>query len=150
MKKTKALLGAGCFWGVEETFRKIKGVTDTKVGYAGGSLTNPTYEDVCSGRTGHAEVVQIEFDSANISYEKVLDHFWICHDPTEFNKQGYDVGTQYRSIIFYFTEKQKEIARQSKQAHQKKLSNLIVTEITKADHFFIAEDYHQKYIQKKS
>ena len=150
MKKSKALLGAGCFWGIEEYFRKINGILDTKVGYSGGNFINPTYEDVCTNQTEHAEVVQIEFDSVNITYEEVLDHFWISHDPTEFNKQGLDVGTQYRSIILYFTEKQKEIARQSKQDYQQKMSNLIVTEIIKADHFFIAEDYHQKYIQKKS
>ena len=150
MEKTKALLGAGCFWGVEEYFRKIKGVSDTKVGYAGGNLPNPTYQDVCSGSTGHAEVVRIEFEPTIISYQVILDHFWLCHNPTQFNRQGYDVGTQYRSVVFYLTEEQKLLAEDSKKNFQKKLSNRIVTEISKLSSFFLAEDYHQLYIQKKS
>ena len=149
MEKTKALLGAGCFWGVEEMYRKIGGVLDTKVGYAGGDFTDPAYQDVCSGNTGHAEVVQVEFDSAIISYEKILDHFWLCHDPTQLNKQGPDTGTQYRSVIFYYTYEQKTVAEESKKDFQKKLSNLIVTEVTKFTTFYLAEDYHQHYIQKK-
>ena len=150
MGNTKALLGAGCFWGVEEVFRKINGVIDTKVGYAGGNLPNPTYHEVCSDNTGHIEVVQIEFDSNIISYERILDHFWLCHDPTQLNRQGPDVGTQYKSIIFYFTAEQKIIALKSKQNFQKNLSNQIMTEILKVCPFYLAEDYHQKYIQKKS
>lgn len=150
MGNTKALLGAGCFWGVEEVFRKINGILDTKVGYAGGNLPNPTYHDVCSENTGHIEVVQIEFDSNIISYEKILDHFWLCHDSTQLNRQGPDVGVQYKSIIFYFTAEQKIIALESKQSFQKNLSNQIMTEIKKIPPFYLAEDYHQKYIQKKS
>ena len=150
MEKTKALLGAGCFWGVEEAFRKIPGVINTKVGYAGGSLPNPTYQDVCSDTTDHAEVLYIEFDLDIISYEGILENFWLCHDPTQFNKQGFDIGKQYRSIIFYFSDEQKKIAENSKKNYQKNLSNPIVTEIVKQKPFFLAEDYHQKYIQKKT
>jgi len=150
MEKTKALLGAGCFWGIEEMFKKIEGVLETKVGYAGGDLSSPTYQDVCSGNTGHAEVVQIEFDPNKISFKKILDHFWLCHDPTQLNRQGPDIGTQYRSIIFYFTDEQKVIAEESKNNFQKQLSSKIVTEILQFTNFFLAEDYHQCYIQKNS
>ena len=150
MEKTKALLGAGCFWGVEEVFRKIDGVIDTKVGYAGGNFPNPTYQDVCSGKTEHAEVVMLEFSLKIISYKKILDHYWLCHDPTQFNRQGPNIGTQYRSVIFYFTDEQKDYAEESKKDFQKKLSNKIMTEITKFSSFHLAEDYHQLYIQKKS
>ena len=150
MEKTKALLGAGCFWGVEEMFRKIQGILDTKVGYSGGNFSNPTYQDVCSGNTGHAEVVQINFDSTIISYEKILDKFWLCHDPTQLNKQGADVGTQYRSVVFYINDEQRNVAEISKQNFQKKIANEIMTEITKFSSFYLAEDYHQLYIQKKS
>ena len=150
MEKTKALLGAGCFWGVEEVFRKINGVIDTKVGYAGGNFPNPTYQDVCSGNTGHTEVVMLEFYSTIISYKKILDHYWLCHDPTQLNKQGPDIGTQYRSVIFYFTNEQKNYAEESKKDFQKKLSNKIMTEIIKFSSFYLAEDYHQLYIKKKS
>ena len=150
MEKTKALLGAGCFWGIEEMFKKIEGVLETKVGYAGGDLSSPTYQDVCSGNTGHAEVVQIEFDPNKISFKKILDHFWLCHDPTQLNRQGPDIGTQYRSIIFYFTDEQKVIAEESKNNFQKQLSSKVVTEILQFTNFFLAEDYHQCYIQKNS
>ena len=150
MEKTKALLGAGCFWGIEEIFKKIEGVLETKVGYAGGALSNPTYQDVCSGNTGHAEVVQIEFDPNKISFKKILDHFWLCHDPTQLNRQGPDIGTQYRSAIFYFTEEQRTIAEESKNNFQKHLSSKIVTEIIQFTNFFVAEDYHQCYVQKNS
>ena len=150
MKNTKALLGAGCFWGVEEIFRKIHGILDVKVGYAGGNFPNPTYEDVCSNTTGHAEVVQIKFDIKTITYKKILEHFWLCHDPTQLNKQGPDVGTQYRSVIFYFNDEQKKDAEESKKDFQKKLFNRIVTEITKYTSFYLAEDYHQRYIEKRS
>ena len=150
MEKTKALLGAGCFWGIEEIFKKIEGVLETKVGYAGGALSNPTYQDVCSGNTGHAEVVQIEFDPNKISFKKILDHFWLCHDPTQLNRQGPDIGTQYRSVIFYFTDEQRVIAEESKNNFQKQLSSKIVTEIIQFTNFFVAEDYHQCYIQKNS
>ena len=149
MEITKALLGAGCFWGIEEYYRKIDGIQNTKVGYSGGDLNNPSYEDVCSNTTGHAEVVLIKFDVNIVSYSKILDHFWICHDPTQLNRQGFSIGTQYRSAIFYYSDEQKNIAEKSKSVFQKKLFSPIVTEITKAKEFFIAEDYHQCYIQKK-
>ena len=145
----KALFGAGCFWGVEEFFRKIQGVKDTRVGYSGGHTKNPSYETVCSGTTEHVEVLELNFDETEISYEKLLDHFWKCHDPTTLNRQGPDIGRQYRSAIFYYSDIQKEIAESSKIKHQPKFNNNIVTEITKADTFYLAEDYHQRFIQKR-
>jgi len=147
---TKALIGAGCFWGIEEYFRKINGIMDTKVGYSGGHTKNPTYEEVCLGSTNHAEVVQIEFDEKLINYDKILDHFWECHDPTQLNRQGYDIGSQYRSVIYYYSEVQQNLAEESKNKKQTTLNNKIVTEISKATNFFLAEEYHQLYIQKKS
>jgi len=147
---TKSLIGAGCFWGIEDYFRKLEGVTDTKVGYSGGHLPNPSYEDVCSGTTEHAEVVKIEFTEKIISFNEIISHFWKCHDPTELNRQGPDVGRQYRSVIFYYTEDQKIIAEQSKINNQSLFNNKIVTEITKADPFYLAEDYHQLYIHKRA
>ena len=146
---TKSLIGAGCFWGIEEYFRKLEGVIDTKVGYSGGHLPNPSYEDVCSGTTEHAEVVKIEFTEKIISFNEIISHFWKCHDPTELNRQGPDIGRQYRSVIFYYTEDQKIIAEQSKINNQSLFNNKIVTEITKADSFYLAEDYHQLYIHKR-
>ena len=145
----KALFGAGCFWGVEEFFRKIQGVKDTRVGYSGGHTKNPSYETVCSGTTEHVEVLELNFDETEISYEKLLDHFWKCHDPTTLNRQGPDIGRQYRSAIFYYSDIQKDIAKKSKIKHQPKFNNNIVTEITKADTFYLAEDYHQRFIQKR-
>lgn len=147
----KATFGAGCFWGVEETFRKIKGVKKTTVGYMGGFLKNPTYKDVCTDKTGHAEVVQIEYDPKEISYEKLLEIFWSIHNPTQLNRQGPDYGTQYRSIIFYHNEKQKKLAELSKNKiiESHKYSKPVVTEIKKASEFYIAEEYHQHYLQKK-
>ena len=145
----KALFGAGCFWGVEEFFRKINGVVTTQVGYSGGDTQNPTYQDVCNNSTGHAEVLEIQFDSNIISYKKLLDFFWECHDPTTLNMQGPDIGSQYRSVIFYFSEEQNKIAEESKIKNQKSFNNKIVTEIKKADTFFLAENYHQRYIQKR-
>ena len=145
----KALFGAGCFWGVEEYFRKIQGVKDTRVGYSGGHTKNPSYETVCSGTTEHVEVLELNFDETEISYEKLLDHFWKCHDPTTLNRQGPDVGRQYRSAIFYYSDIQKDIAEKSKIKHQPKFNNNIVTEITTADTFYLAEDYHQRFIQKR-
>ena len=145
----KALFGAGCFWGVEEYFRKIQGVKDTRVGYSGGHTNNPSYETVCSGTTEHVEVLELNFDETEISYEKLLDHFWKCHDPTTLNRQGPDIGRQYRSAIFYFSDIQKEIAENSIIKHQPKFNNKIVTEITTADTFYLAEDYHQRFIQKR-
>ena len=144
----KALFGAGCFWGVEETFRKINGVLNTEVGYSGGSTINPNYETVCSGTTNHAEVVLVEYDQNQILYQDLIFHFWECHDPTTLNRQGPDVGSQYRSVIFYFDDNQKTIAEDSKIDHSKKSNLQIVTEISKAKEYYKAEEYHQKYIQK--
>tara|TARA_A100001015_G_scaffold256237_1_gene298166 strand:- start:179 stop:640 length:462 start_codon:yes stop_codon:yes gene_type:complete len=144
----KALFGAGCFWGVEETFRKINGVLNTEVGYSGGSTINPNYETVCSGTTNHAEVVLVEYDQNQISFQDLIIHFWKCHDPTTLNRQGPDIGTQYRSVIFYFNDFQKTIAENSKTNYSKKSNLHIVTEISKAKEYYKAEEYHQKYIQK--
>lgn len=146
----KATFGAGCFWGVEEAFSKVKGVTKTTVGYMGGTLKNPTYEDVCTNKTGHVEVIEIEFDPSIIGYEKLLDIFWEIHDPTQLNRPGVDVGTQYKSIIFYYADKQKDSAIMSKNKldASNKFKNPIVTEIKKVETFYQAEDYHQKYFQR--
>tara|TARA_B100000575_G_scaffold121186_1_gene96492 strand:+ start:2005 stop:2466 length:462 start_codon:yes stop_codon:yes gene_type:complete len=144
----KALFGAGCFWGVEEKFRKIPGVTKTEVGYSGGNTPNPNYETVCLGNTNHVEVVLIEYDEDKVSFDELLDNFWDCHDPTTLNRQGPDVGTQYRSAIFYFNETQKEISNSSKTKYSKENNINIVTEITQAGDYFKAEEYHQKYILK--
>jgi len=151
METEKATFGAGCFWGVEETFRKLKGVTDTAVGYAGGAKDNPTYEDVCTDETGHAEVVQVEFDPAKISYRELLDVFWANHNPTTLNRQGPDVGTQYRSVIFYHSPEQKAAAEESKNALAKsgRFKREIVTQIEPAPKFFPAEEYHQRYLEKR-
>ena len=144
----KALFGAGCFWGVEETFRKLPGVKKTEVGYCGGTTINPSYESVCKGDTNHAEVVLLEFDENEISFKILLDHFWKCHDPTTLNRQGPDIGTQYRSVIFYFNENQKIMAQDSKEIFSKKNNLNVVTEITNLKDYYKAEEYHQKYIQK--
>tara|TARA_Y100001970_G_scaffold43626_1_gene54350 strand:- start:969 stop:1427 length:459 start_codon:yes stop_codon:yes gene_type:complete len=146
----KALFGAGCFWGVEEHFRKLKGIKKTAVGYSGGKTENPTYESVCYENTDHAEVLQVEFDDEIIPYETLLEEFWKCHDPTTVDRQGPDVGRQYRSVIYYFDDLQKNIAQKSIEKHQLSFNNMIVTEITKADTFYRAEEYHQKYIQKRA
>ena len=147
----KATFGAGCFWGVEATFRQIPGVTDTAVGYLGGTLANPTYEDVCTDQTGHAEVVQVTFDPAKVSYEQLLNVFWETHDPTTRNRQGPDIGTQYRSAIFFHSPEQEAIARKSKAEVETsgKFKRPIVTEITPASTFYRAEEYHQKYLEKR-
>jgi len=147
---TKALFGAGCFWGVEEKFRKLKGVFDTKVGYSGGNTKNPNYEDVCSGTTEHVEVVKIEFDHNILTYQDILENFWECHDPTQLNRQGPDVGRQYRSVIFYVNDEQKDIALESKKRKQASLKNLIVTEIIPEKKFYLAEEYHQLFIYKRA
>ena len=144
----KALFGAGCFWGVEENFRKLSGVKKTEVGYCGGTTINPSYESVCQGNTNHAEVVLLEFDENEISFKILLDHFWKCHDPTTLNRQGPDIGTQYRSVIFYFNENQKIMAQDSKEIFSKKNNLNVVTEITNLKDYYKAEEYHQKYIQK--
>ncbi|MEK9629415.1 MAG: peptide-methionine (S)-S-oxide reductase MsrA [Nitrospinota bacterium] len=144
-----AVFGAGCFWGVEVAFGRVKGVTATSVGYTGGSKDNPTYEQVCTGRTGHAEVVWVEFDPSAVSYEELLDVFWGCHDPTTLNRQGPDIGTQYRSAIFFQDKEQEAAANNSKEKNANRFPSPIVTEITPASKYFIAEDYHQKYLQKR-
>ena len=144
----KALFGAGCFWGVEEHFRLIKGVKRTEVGYSGGNTKNPTYESVCYENTDHAEVLLVEFDEDIISYENLVEEFWKCHDPTTLDRQGPDIGRQYRSIIYYYTDEQENIANKSKEKYQPSFQNRIVTEISKADIFYKAEEYHQQYIQK--
>jgi len=144
----KALFGAGCFWGVEEHFRTINGVTKTEVGYSGGHTENPTYESICYENTDHAEVLLVEFDEDLISYELLVDEFWKCHDPTTLDRQGPDVGRQYRSVIYYYDETQKNIANNSKEKHQESFQNNIVTEISPVDVFYKAEEYHQKYILK--
>ena len=146
----KALFGAGCFWGIEEYFRKLKGVKKTCVGYSGGSLSNPSYKDVCTGKTEHAEVVLVEYDEVLLSYAELLNHFWRCHDPTQINGQGFDIGTQYRSVIFYYSDEQKQVAENSKKEFQKNISRPIVTKVSQAKEFFLAEEYHQCYIQKKN
>jgi peptide-methionine (S)-S-oxide reductase len=147
----KATFAAGCFWGVEAAFRELTGVTSTRVGYIGGNTQNPTYKDVCTDRTGHAEAVEIEYDPATLSYEKLLQVFWENHDPTQFNRQGPDYGSQYRSGIFYHTPEQEAEAKASKekleQAHR--YNKPIVTQIVPANTFFEAEDYHQQYLEKR-
>ena len=147
----KATFGAGCFWGVEETFAKVPGVMSTQVGYSGGTLENPTYEEVCSGRTGHAEVVEVEYDPQEVSYEKLLEVFWDVHDPTTLNRQGFDIGTQYRSAIYYHSPEQREAAEASKKQLQEsgRFARPIVTEVTPASSFYRAEDYHQRYLEKR-
>jgi peptide-methionine (S)-S-oxide reductase len=144
----KATFGAGCFWGVEAAFRMVKGVVSTMVGYAGGQLDNPTYEDVCSDETGHAEVVQVEFDPSKVSYEELLKVFFELHDPTLLNRQGPDVGTQYRSVIFVHTKEQDRLARSYKEEIAGRFKNPIVTQILPAPHFYKAEEYHQQYFEK--
>ncbi len=147
----KATFGAGCFWGVEEAFRQVKGVTATRVGYMGGMKRNPTYHDVCTGRTGHAEVVEVEYDPSQVSYDELLEVFWDNHDPTQLNRQGPDVGAQYRSAIFVHTPEQEAAARASKEKLQRsgRYKRPIVTEITPASEFWMAEEYHQQYLAKR-
>lgn len=147
----KATLGAGCFWGVEAAYRQIPGVIATTAGYLGGTLENPTYHDVCSGRTGHAEVVQVEYDPERVTYDELLTVFWENHDPTTLNRQGPDVGTQYRSAIFHHDDAQKDAAIASKEERERsgRHRRPIVTEITAATEFYEAEDYHQQYLEKR-
>ena len=144
-----AIFGAGCFWGIEVAFGKVKGVTSTSVGYTGGDTDNPTYEQVCSGKTNHAEVVWVEFDPSFLSYEELLDVFWGCHDPTTLNRQGPDRGTQYRSVIFFADPAQEAAAIKSKEQNSGRFPNPIVTEITAESKYYIAEDYHQQYLAKR-
>jgi len=147
----KATFGAGCFWGVEATFRQIKGVTNVTVGYAGGTKDNPTYEDVCTDETGHAEVVEVEFDPLQVSYDQLLDVFWSNHNPTTLNRQGPDVGTQYRSVIFYHSPEQKLAAEASKETIDKsgRFRQPVVTQIESAPRFWRAEEYHQRYLERR-
>jgi peptide-methionine (S)-S-oxide reductase len=146
-----ATFGAGCFWGVEAAFRQIPGVLSTRVGYLGGTMENPTYRDVCSGRTGHAEVVEVTYDPSRVTYDDMLTVFWENHDPTTLNRQGPDVGEQYRSAIFYHDDEQEQKARASKDERDKsgRYRRPIVTEITPASAFYEAEDYHQQYLEKR-
>ena len=147
----KATFAAGCFCGVEATFRQLPGVISTRVGYIGGQLPNPTYKDVCTDRTGHAEAVEVEYDRAKVSYEQLLNVFWENHDPTQLNRQGPDWGTQYRSAIFFHTPEQESAAKASKEVLGKsgRLSKPIVTRIVPATTFYEAEDYHQQYLEKR-
>jgi len=147
----KAIFGAGCFWGVELTFSKVEGVESTAVGYCGGSVPDPTYEIVCTGQSGHAEVVLVEFDPDKVSFDKLLETFWSLHDPTTLNRQGPDIGTQYRSVIFFQDEDQATLSNASKDKLQAsgKYKNDIVTEIVSSKHFYRAEEYHQKYLEAR-
>jgi peptide-methionine (S)-S-oxide reductase len=145
----KATFGAGCFWGVEAAFRQLEGVTKTEVGYEGGRLANPSYADVCSHTTGHAEVVEVTYDPERISYEELLDVFWRKHDPTQLNRQGWDIGDQYRSAVFFHDEEQRAAAEASKAREQPNWRRPIVTVIEPAQTFWPAEDYHQQYLEKR-
>ena len=147
----KATFGAGCFWGVEAAFRKVNGVLDTAVGYMGGTMKNPTYEDVCSGRTGHAEVVQVTYDPEKVRYDQLLEVFWSIHDPTQLNRQGPDTGSNYRSVIFYHDAEQGKTARKSKEGVEVSGRfgfGKVVTRIVPATEFYRAEEYHQRYFEK--
>jgi peptide-methionine (S)-S-oxide reductase len=151
MATERAIFGAGCFWGVEAAFRQLPGVVSTAVGYSGGHTDNPDYKQVCGGTTGHAEVVEVEYDPERVSYDRLLDTFWDEHDPTQVNRQGPDVGEQYRSAIFYLTPEQREAAERSKAERQAsgRYRRPIATEITPAGTFWRAEDYHQQYLEKR-
>ena len=146
----KATFGAGCFWGVEAAFRRVKGVLSTTVGYSGGPFKGPTYEDVCTGTTGHAEVVEVDYDPDKVSYDELLKVFWEIHNPTTMNRQGPDIGTQYRSVVFSHNSEQQAAAEASKEKLQRNghYKNPIVTEITPASEFYKAEEYHQQYLAK--
>ena len=145
----EATFGAGCFWSVEAEFRQIPGVLSTAVGYAGGSARSPSYEEVCTGRTGHAEAVHVTFDPTRVSYQQLLDRFWAMHDPTTLNRQGPDVGHQYRSVIFFHTPDEEAAAVASKERAQSQFKRPIVTEIVPASGFWRAEEYHQRYLEKR-
>jgi peptide-methionine (S)-S-oxide reductase len=149
MPTKTATFAAGCFWGVEAAFRAVPGVTRTTVGYTGGEVDNPSYERVCTGRTGHAEAVQVEYDPGAVSYEQLLDVFWESHNPTTRNRQGWDIGSQYRSAVFVHDEEQEQVAVASREARQRDLRRQIVSEIVPAGRFWPAEDYHQQYLEKR-
>ncbi len=146
----EAIFGAGCFWGVESKFSNVKGVIETEVGYTGGTTNNPTYKDVCTNKTGHAEVVKVTFDPSVVSYEELLEKFWDIHNPTTLNRQGWDIGTQYRSAVFYNKEEQRLAAEKLKEKLDKsgKYKKPIITEIVHATEYYRAEEYHQKYDEK--
>ena len=145
-----AIFGAGCFWGIESAFRQLEGVVEAVSGYAGGTVDQPTYRAVCSGKTGHAEAVQVEYDPSQVSYEQLLDLFWQIHDPTTLNRQGPDIGTQYRSVIFYSDDNERAAAEKSKQRLETsgKFRRPIVTQIVPATNFYRAEEYHQRYYER--
>ena len=147
----KATFGAGCFWGIETAFRKVPGVSDVAVGYSGGEISSPSYEEVCTGKTGHAEVVEVDFDPDKVSYNELLGVFWDIHDPTTLNGQGPDIGTQYRSAVFYHSPEQQELAKKSLdvQSASGRFRSPIVTEITPHKDFYRAEEYHQRYFEKQ-
>ena len=147
-KEETAIFAAGCFWHVQMEFSEIGGVLKTTAGYTGGELKNPTYEQVSSEKTGHVEAVEIVYDPEKVSYEKLLDVFWMIHDPTTLNRQGWDIGNSYRSVIFYTSDEQKKLAEESRDKYQKMLDRPIVTEIVKAREFYPAEEYHQHYVKK--
>jgi peptide-methionine (S)-S-oxide reductase len=147
--ETKATFGAGCFWGVEAAFRQLEGVTNTRVGYSGGHTKNPTYEDVCAHGTGHAEVVEVTYDPERLTYDDLLQVFWAKHDPTQLNRQGWDIGDQYRSAIFVHDAEQEEAGVRSKAQEQTRHSKPVVTQIEPAQAFYEAEDYHQQYLEKR-
>lgn len=151
MDRERATFGAGCFWGVELAFQQLPGVLQTAVGYAGGTIADPTYEQVCTDQTGHAEVVEVTYDPRQLSYEQLLERFWQCHDPTTLNRQGPDVGRQYRSVIFYHSEAQRQAAEASKAQLDAghRWPRPIVTQIQPAPTFYLAEEYHQQYLQKR-
>ncbi|MBI4360393.1 peptide-methionine (S)-S-oxide reductase MsrA [Candidatus Micrarchaeota archaeon] len=150
MKTETATFAAGCFWGVEELYRTTPGVLSTQVGYTGGRMKNPSYQDVCTDETGHAEAVQITFDPKKVSYEALLDVFWRAHDPTQVNRQGLNFGNHYRSVIGYHSEKQRKVAEASKKKEQKRFDKPIATAIQKAGAFYPAEEYHQKFFMKRN
>ncbi len=145
----KAYIGAGCFWGVEERFRRMPGVLSAVSGYMGGTLQNPTYTQVCTGRTGHAETVEVEYDETQTTYERLLEVFFDCHDPTQKNRQGWDVGTQYRSVIFPQNESQTRLAQEALEKKQQAVSKKVATTLESATQFWPAEAYHQRYLEKK-
>jgi peptide-methionine (S)-S-oxide reductase len=147
----KATFGAGCFWGIEHAFRKVEGVQEAPVGYAGGTTEDPTYEQVCSGKTGHTEVVQVEYDPDKVTYEELLEVFWGLHDPTTLNRQGPDIGTQYRSAIYYHSPEQEAAAKKAISALEEngRFRNPVVTELAPIDNYYMGEDYHQRYFEKQ-
>lgn len=150
MAINKIIFGAGCFWGVEAAFRRIEGVTNVTCGYSGGRTDNPTYEAVCSNTTDHIEVVLVEYDPAEVAFETLLDHFWHCHNPTTQDRQGLDIGTQYRSVIFFFTPEQETITQESKNGLQNsgRWQDPVITKILPVTQFYVAEEYHQNYFKK--